>query len=168
MTRASVTVHRFKYTTVGESADYPIEPEGVESLLQSMKARPTWQGVIIAPDAKPGPDGEGQYPIVSLAWFPDYGYEVLLMELSGESNFLASSEQLSEPEVYVELGGQGQELWPRELFVPFAAVSQALCSLLQSGSREQSLPWVAIDSFPRLEVKARGPSNQARDSDVQL
>lgn len=161
-------MHRFKYTTVGESAEYPIEPEGVESLLQSMKTRPTWQGVIIAPDAKPGPDGEGQYPVVSLAWYPDYGYEVHFMELTAESNFLASSEQLSKPEIYIELGGQGQELWPRELFVPFAAVSQALCSLLQSGSRDQSLPWVAIDSFPRLEVKARGPSNQARDSDAQL
>jgi hypothetical protein len=161
-------LHKFKYTTVGEGADCPIGPEGVESLLQSMKARPTWQGVIIAPDAQPGPDGEGQYPIVSLAWYPDYGYEVHFMELTGESNFLALRVQLSEPEVYVELGGQGQELWPRELFVPIAAVSKALRHLLQSGSRDQSLPWVSIDSFPRLEVKARSVSNQARDSDAQL
>ena len=152
-------MYKFKYTTVGESNEYPIEPAGVDPLLQSMQTRPTWQGVIIAPDAKPGPDGEGQYPIASLAWYPDYGYEVHLMELVPTSHFLASSEQLSKPEVYVELGGQGQELWPRELFVPSAAVSQALRSLLQSGSRDDSLPWVAIDAFPRRKVKARGLGN---------
>jgi hypothetical protein len=120
-----------------------------------MKKRSTWQGVIISPDAKLGPDGEGQYPVISFAWYPEYGYEVHCMELTAQSHFLATMSKLSKPEVYVELGGQGQELWPPQLFVPLALASQALQHLLRTGTRDASLSWIAIDAFPRRTVKAR-------------
>jgi hypothetical protein len=150
---------KFKCTTVGENDRHLLTPADVNSLLQSIQTRPTWQGAIISPDAALGRDGIGQYPVLYLAWYPGYGFEVQLMELSGDNNFLASSEQLSEPEVYVALGGQGQELWPRELFVSLPAASHAIRTVLRSGCRDGSLPWVAIDAFPRREV---GPRNHSK------
>ena len=161
-TPAPAAMHKFKCTTVGGDDERPLTPADVSSLLQSIQTRPTWQGIIISPDTAPGPDGAGQYPVVYLAWYPDYGFELQLMELPGDNNFLASSEKLSKPEVYVELGGQGQELWPRELFVSLYAASQALRTVLQSGCRDNSLPWVAIDAFPRLKVAPRDRSNRAQ------
>ena len=66
-----------------------------------------------------------------------------------------SDAKLSAPHVYVELGGQGQELWPRELFVPYAIAEQAALYLLATGRRDPSLKWVEISAFPRKEVRAR-------------
>ena len=108
-----------------------------------MQKRAIWEGVIVSPDAKLGPDGEGQFPRLYLGWYPDFGYEAHCMELSPESHFVATSTKLSNPEVYVELDGQGQELWPCELFVPFAIAEQAVLHLLRTGRRDPSLPWVA-------------------------
>ena len=120
-----------------------------------MQKRPTWDGVIISPDAQLGPDGKGQYPILSLGWYPVYGYEAHCIELAPKSHFVATGTALSEPEVYVELGGSGQELWPCELFVPFATAARAVLHLLRTGKRDPSLPWVAIDAFARKNVRAR-------------
>ena len=132
-----------------------LTPQKVPGLLRAMQTRPTWAGVIISPDAEPGPDGEGQTPVLSLGWYPGFGYEAHCMELSPKSHFVATGKKLSKPEVYVELGGQGQELWPRELFVPFTIAEQAVLHLLRTGKRDPSLPWVAIDAFPRKDVLAR-------------
>ena len=120
-----------------------------------MHKRPTWEGVIISPDAKPGPNGAGQYPVLYLDWYPDFGYDAHCMELSPKSHFVARTTKLSKPEVYVELGGQGQELWPPELFVPFVTAEQVVHYLLRTGKRDPSLPWVAIDAFTRKNVRAR-------------
>lgn len=124
-------------------------------MLCAMRTRSTWEGVIISPEAKPGPDGEGQYPVLTLGWHPDFGYEAHCMELSPKSHFVATRKKLSRPEVYVELGGQGQELWPRELFVPFTIAQQAVLHLLRTGKRDPSLTWVAIGAFLRKNVRTR-------------
>jgi hypothetical protein len=132
-----------------------LTPDKVAGMLRAMKKRSTWEGVIISPDGTSGPDGENQYPILSLSWHPEFGYGAHCIELSPKSHFVTSGDKLSEPEVYVELGGQGQELWPRELFVPFATAQQAVLHLLSTGGRDASLPWVAIDMFKRKPVLAR-------------
>ena len=77
------------------------------------------------------------------------------MELSAESHFVATSRNLSTPEVYVELGGQGQELWPCELFVSYEVAEQAVLHLLKTGRRDPLLKWVGISAFPRKKVRAR-------------
>lgn len=146
---------KFNYTKVAGQRTLSLTPDRVPGILRAMQKRATWEGVIISPDAKPGPDGEGQYPVFSLSWYPDFGYEACCMELSPKSHFVATGTKLSKPEVYVELGGQGQELWPRELFVPFTTVGQAVLHLLRTGKRDPSLPWVAIDAFPRKNVRTR-------------
>ncbi len=144
---------KFKYAKVAGQRMLNLTAEKVSGMLRAMEKRPTWEGVIISPDAKPGPDGEGQYPILSLSWYPDFGYEAHCMELSRISHFVATGRKLSKPEIYVELGGQGQELWPRELFVPFAIVEQVVHHLLLSGKRDPKFPWVPIDAIPRKMLR---------------
>jgi Immunity protein Imm1 len=146
---------KFKYTKVAGQRTLSLTPQKVSGMLRAMQKRATWEGVIISPDAKPGPDGEGQYPVLSLGWYPGFGYEAHCMELSPKSHFVATSKKLSKPEVYVDLGGQGQELWPRELFVPLLVAEQVVLHLLRTGKRQPSLPWVAINAFPRQNVRAR-------------
>jgi hypothetical protein len=146
---------KFKYTKVAGQRMLSLTSQRVSGMLHAMRKRPTWEGVIISPDAKPGPDGEGQYPILSLGWYPGFGYEAHCIELTPKSYFVATSTKLSKPEVYVELNGQGQELWPRELFVPHTTAEQAVLYLLRTGKRDPSLSWVAIDAFPRRSVRPR-------------
>ena len=149
---------KFRYTKVAGQRMLSLTPEKVRGMLRAMQKRPSWEGVIISPDAQPGPDGEGQYPILSLDWYTSFGYEAHCMELSPKSHFVATGKKLSKPEVYVELGGQGQELWPPELFVPLATAEQAVLYLLRTGKRDPSLAWVAIDKFPRKNVRTRRKS----------
>jgi len=146
---------KFKYIKVAGRHYRALNLTHVTSILHAMQKRPSWEGVIVSPDAKLGPDGQGQYPILSLTWYPEHGYEVHCIELEPISYFLAIGEELSRPTVYVELGGQGQELWPRELFVPFAMALTALKHFVQTGGRDPALPWVRINAFPRLKVKPR-------------
>ena len=115
---------KFKYTKVAGSRYLSLTRERVPGMLRAMHRRPTWEGVIITPDAEWGLDGKGQYPVMSLSWYPEFGYDVHFMGLDWKENFFAATQvELSRPQVYVELGGQGQELWPPELFVPYALVS---------------------------------------------
>ena len=144
---------RFKYIKVAGERYRSIEPASAEPVLRAIKRRPYWQGTIISPDEKPGLDGAGQYPILTLDWYPEHGYCVHCMELAPKSHFLSSSATLSKPAVYVELGGQGQELWPLELFVPDSLALKATRYLLRHGRRDPSLLWVAIDAFRRRSVK---------------
>lgn len=146
---------KFKYAKVAGKRTLRLTPDRVPGMLRAMQNRPTWEGLIISPDAKPGPGGEGQYPVLSLGWYPEFGYEAHCMELSPKSHFVATGAKLSKPAVYVELGGQGQELWPREMFVPFATAEQVVLHLLRTGRRDPSLSWVAIDAFPRTSVRTR-------------
>ena len=146
---------KFKHTNISSQKAFILTPKKVPIALRAMQKRQTWDGVSISPKAKLGPDGKGQYPILSLAWYPDYGYEVHCIELSSESHFLVTNAKLSRPKVYIELGGQGQELWPRELFVPYEVAKQAILYLLTTGKRDPSLAWVGISTFPRKAVRAR-------------
>jgi len=146
---------KFKYAKVAGQRMLHLTPERVPGMLRAMMKRSTWEGVIISPDAKPGPDGEGQFPVLSLAWHPGFGHEVLCLEQTGEDHLVATSRKLSAPEVHVELGGQGQELWPRELFVPHAIAEQAVLHVLKTGRRDPSLQWVGLGAFPRKNVRPR-------------
>ena len=158
---------KFRYTKVAGQRMLSLTPEKVSGMLRAMQKRPTWEEVIISPDSKPGPDGEGQYPVLSLGWYPGFGYEVHCMELGPESHFVATNAKLSEPEVYVELGGQGQELWPRELFVSFSLAEQAVLHLIGTTRRDPSMAWVAISAFPRKKVRARRRAQGYNDSGRQ-
>ena len=145
---------KFLYTTVGGGEVGRATHETVAAILNNMQDRPTWEGVCIAPDEVPGPDGAGQFPILSLSWYPEYGYEVQCYESAARSSdFLATDVALSAPEYYVELGGQGQELWPRQLFVSASLATQSARYFIEHGHEDPSLVWVPINRFPRRAVK---------------
>ena len=114
-------------------------------------------GLQIFPDAEPAPDGHWQFPRVSVGWYPDAeGYLTQCFETAySDSFFLSESSSLSEPEIYVGLDGQGQELWPRQLFVPYPSTLQALQYFLATGLQDPRLDWVGISDFPRRSVEPR-------------
>ena len=150
----------FTYCKVAGYRDMRLGPPRVAGMLRAMLRRPTWEGVIIAPDAELGPDGQGQFPRLNLSWYPGFGYEVQCMELTGTDHFAVTSKKLSPPEVYVELDGQGCELWPRELFVPYEIAEKAVLFLLANEGRDPSLKWVANGAFPRKAVRERKPKQR--------
>jgi hypothetical protein len=80
---------------------------------------------------------------------------VHVIELGIKSHCVATSTRLSTPEFYVELGGQGQELWPPEMFVPFEMAEKVIQYFLETGTRDPALNWIAIDGFDRVSVKPR-------------
>ena len=61
---------KFKYTKVAGQRTLPLTPHKVPGMLRAMQKRATWEGVIISPDAKLGPDGTGQFPVLSLGLVP--------------------------------------------------------------------------------------------------
>ena len=72
---------KFKYTKVAGQRDMKLTRERVHGMLRAMQRRATWEGVVITPDAKLGLDGKGQYPVLSVSWYRDYGYKVQFMGL---------------------------------------------------------------------------------------
>ena len=147
---------KFQFTTVGGYETGEVSPNDAEDTLLSMQKRPTWKGVCVLPHEVKQADGGGQFPFLNLSWHDGYGYEVQCFETpESNSEFLATGQNLSEPEVYVELGGQTQELWPRQLFVPFNIAVQALRFFLESGRQDPNLHWVGIEAFPRRTVRPR-------------
>jgi hypothetical protein len=145
----------FVYRKIAGKRDMKITPQKVSGMLRAMLKRPSWQGVIVSPNEPFGENGKGQVPRISIEWFPNFGYQMHVIELSISSHFVATSNNLSKPEVYVELGGQGQELWPPEMFVALEIAEQAIHYFLEIGKRDPALKWIAIDGFDRVSVKPR-------------
>jgi hypothetical protein len=131
-------------------ADVPI------SLLE-LQSVGGWDGIQIFPDVEPGPDGHWQFPRVSAGWEQaGPGYIVQCFETTESlSFFLATSPVLSKPEVYVELGGATQELWPQQLFTPYDLTLKAIRHFLATGLQDPALFWVGLSDFARRTVARR-------------
>lgn len=136
----------------------PLAKAAVPKAVADLQTMGRLHGLQILPDAEPAQDGHWQFPRISVGWDGEgRGYLVQCFETAySDSFFLARSGSLSEPEIYVELDGQGYELWPRELFVPYSSVVQALEHFLATGLQDTRLDWVGIGSFPRRQVPRRG------------
>lgn len=132
----------------------PIAREDVPDELRSLQALGSWDSLNIFPDAQPAPDGHWQFPRICAGWEPEgRGYVVQCYESAGSrSFFLATSAQLSAPEVYVELGGMAEELWPAELFVPYGMALTAVEHFLGTGLQDPEFAWVELNAFPRKTV----------------
>jgi hypothetical protein len=114
-----------------------------------MESRPEWDEINVAP-------GKYEYPLVWLSWRPDTGYVVHHFGRNEDlSFFLSVAKTMSSPKVFMDLGGQTQELWPPELFVPFDVARKALEYFLASGKRSPEHCWVRIDRFPRRTVRRK-------------
>ena len=147
--RFMLTMTQFRYSRVSTTRTTKLLPEGAARLLRSMESRPEWDEVHISP-------GKYEYPFVWLSWHSDRGYVVHhLGENERFSFFLSVQKTMSSPQVFVDLGGQTQELWPPELFVSFDVARTALEYFLASGKRFPEQCWVRIDRFPRRTVRQR-------------
>jgi len=119
-------------------------------LLAMLRARPNWEAMSIEP-------AHDQFPRAVLTNHPGYGFVVQCYEdAESWSDFLVSSTSFSAPIVDIEMGGQGVERWPPELFAPDSLVAEALDHFLASAKQKPALKWVRIDQFPRITVEERG------------
>ena len=140
----------FRYSTVAGSHDMELSSSAARDVLEAMQGRPAWDTVCVVPT------GNERFPFMNISWHAEYGLEVQCFETpESNSEFLVTDQALSSPEVYVELGGQTQELWPRQLFVPLELALEALRFFLETGRENQDLRWVPINGFPRRTVRPR-------------
>jgi immunity protein Imm1 of predicted polymorphic toxin system len=140
----------FRYSTVSGSRDMGLSSAAACDVLEAMQGRPAWDTVCVVPT------GNERFPIMNISCHAEYGLEVQCFETAeSNSEFLVTDQPLSSPEVYVDLGGQTQELWPRQLFVPLELALQALRFFLETGRENQDLRWVPINGFSRRTVRPR-------------
>ena len=140
---------QFTYSIISAGASTPVMPEQANSLLKSMQDRPAWDEIQIV-------SKEAQFPLLLLSWHLSSGYVLQCFETpESNSDFLSQQRALSDPSVYLELGGQTQELWPKELFVPIELAAMALEHFLAYGCQKPNLTWLGVSAFPRRTVRPR-------------
>ena len=140
---------KFNYSTVNTGEYKPIESGLVLLILNAMQQRPVWDEVQIKPV-------DGCFPLLHVSWHSPFGYIVQCFEApQSNGDFLSIQPSLSEPTVYVDLGGQTQELWPKELFAPVDLARLALEGILEHGCENTDLTWIGIRNFPRKTVRAK-------------
>jgi len=146
---------QFKIGRLSDSRKHQIDETDVAKELLDLQSTGSWDGLHIVPDAEPAPDGHWQFPRISADWEAGGdGYVVQCFETAeSRSSILSTSADLTEPEVFIELGGQTQELWPRQLFVSYDLALRALQQFLLTGLQDPALNWIALNSFPRKTVK---------------
>lgn len=147
----------FKIQRISDAEERKLMATDVPRALMELPAKGSWDGLQIFPDAEPGLDGHWQFPRLSAGWEDEgQGYVVQCFENADSlSFFLSTSAEVSGPEVYIELGGATQELWPRQLFVPYDLAFKAIQHLLASGLQDPALSWVGLRNFPRKTVARR-------------
>ena len=139
----------FQASTISAGADTVITPGQAGIILQAMQARPAWDELQVSSE-------DTQFPLLNVSWHSPDGFVVQCFETpESNSDFLASQPSLSTPSVYIELGGQTQELWPKELFVPLDLACRALDHFVITGDQHRDLIWVYISNFPRRTVRPR-------------
>ncbi len=124
-------------------------------LLGMVRRGEIWQEASIYPTT-------AEYPRASISFREPHGFVLQCDEdESCVSDFLARADDLSDPHIDIELGGQALEGWPPELFVSEALATEALEWFLGSGKQKPDLRWVRIvrrrrSSFPlRWAAEAR-------------
>ena len=143
----------FTYALLSEDKERPASPKAAAEILVMSEGRPAWDNLQICPE------GNSQFPFMNISWHQGHGFDVQCFEKpESDSEFLASDTVLSAPEVYIEIGGQTQELWPKQLFVSRALALEAVRHFLETGRENPSLVWVPIARFPRRTVP-RGPGS---------
>jgi hypothetical protein len=153
----------FKIQRTSYADGRTLQEADVPAALLDLQSLGSWDGIHIFPDAEPAPDGHWQFPCISAGWEREGGgYVVQCFETTDSlSRILSTSELLSEPEVYIELGGATQELWPRGLFAPYNLALKAINHFLATGLQDPDLCWVGLRNFPRKTVARRGRRSES-------
>lgn len=98
-----------------------------------------------------------QYPLMQIEFHGNVGFSMLCFMRSSSVGYLAASTTgLSEPSVFVCLGGQVIEKWPRELFLSLSRARVVISHFLKTGKQLPTVHWVRLDRFPRETVHAGG------------
>lgn len=143
---ATVMKHSFQYSTVASTQGTDILPGEAPSVLASMQSRPLWDEVCVFPR-------DVQFPLLNLSWHAPHGFVLQCFERPQSwSDFLVVDESLSPPAIDIVLGGQTQEQWPRQLFIPIGLAREALEFFLETGCQGSNLRWIRIDRFPRRTI----------------
>lgn len=138
--------HSFQYSTIAGTEGTDVLPDEAASVLNSMQSRPSWDEVCVF-------SGDAQFPRLNISWRAPQGFVLQCFERAESlSDFLVVDEPMSPPAIDIVLGGQTQERWPRQLFVPIGLAREALEIFLESGHQSSNLRWVRIDRFPRRTV----------------
>jgi hypothetical protein len=138
--------HSFQYSTVINAQGTDVSPGEAASILASMQSHPSWDEVCVF-------CRETQFPLLNLSWHTAHGFLVQCFEAAeSRSDFLVVDEPLSPPTIDIILGGQTQEQWPRQLFVPIGLAREAMEFFLELGRQSPNLRWVRIDRFPRRTI----------------
>lgn len=112
-------------------------------LLAMLREGEIWGEASIYPKAV-------DFPRALISFHEGYGFVVQCHEDEHSwSDFLVTAEEMSRPQVDIQLGGQALERWPPELFVPESLAAEALRWFLDFGRQKPDLRWVRIDRFPR-------------------
>lgn len=151
----------FTICRTSNADELPLHEADVPTALLELQSVGSWDGVHIFPDAEPALDGHWQFPRISASWEQEgLGYIVQCFETAdSRSSFLSTSTVLSKPEVYVELGGATQELWPQQLFAPYDLTLKAMRHFLATGLQDPALFWVGLSDFSMTTVAPRRRRN---------
>ena len=85
------------------------------------------------------------------------GFSLLLFSDEQAIGVMASTQsKMSVPSVYVCLGGQVIEKWPRELFLPRMTAEKTISQFLSQAASEPAAFWIRLDRFPRETVHSGG------------
>jgi hypothetical protein len=146
----------FKIVRMFGWQEEPVSLDDLLGVVLDLQLMGPWHGLQIYPDAQPAPDGHWQFPRLSIGWHKaGGGYLVQYFEtVRSDSCLLATAGFLSEPEIYIEFNGLGQEEWPKELFVPYRGVVKATEHFLGTGQQDPSLDWIGLGNFRRRRVEA--------------
>ena len=140
---------QFSYSRISVGAWIPVKSDEAYLLLRSMQEHPVWDEIQIRLKG-------AQFPLLQLSWHLSSGYLLQCFEVpESNSDFLSRHRTLSDPSEYLDIGGQTQELWPNELFVPIELAGVALGHFLAYGCQKPDLTWIGISAFPRRTVNAR-------------
>ena len=125
-------------------------------VLAHLSAASNWPEGAVSPLTTRHP-AIAEYPFMSLQFHGAAGFSLHIFPSEKSSSLFADTKsRLSAPTVYVCLGGQVIEKWPRELFLPHETALAVLEQFMATRRRSSSCTWVRLDRFPRVTVHAGG------------
>jgi hypothetical protein len=127
-----------------------------EELVDHLSTNGNWFEASIGP-VRAQHEFLAEYPFMNVEFHGRAGFSMLLFIDERSTGVLAAMRaELSKPSVYVCLGGQVIEKWPRELFLAREATVTVLQHFLSTAAQDPSFEWVRLDRFRRETIHAGG------------
>ena len=125
-------------------------------IVEHLSAPGNWHEASIGPLHREHPV-LAAYPLMNVEFHGRAGFSLLLFPDEQSHGILAATRlELSEPSVYVCLGGQVIEKWPPELFLPREMAQTVIAHFLSAAAPEPSCAWIRLERFRRKTVHPGG------------